>query len=573
MAESAHATPKRPQQEGTDVPRLIPAEPTFTHHTEKDVWERLRRQLGDDCIVLANVRLTDEQQDHEADFVVLIPGAGAVVVEVKGGNVFVDSEGRWHQSSAGKSRPIDPIGQALRVKNALRRYVTAAPEWANSSRSRIRWPHAVVIPHSDVPDDFGLPECSRDMVHGAGDQDALGRRLTALAQAHETNYRTPDVADVELIARILTGRRPMVGSVVAEADEREARADRLTQEQAMILGVTRLMNRVDVRGGAGSGKTVLAMTQAKQLTRGFGGNKPQRVALLCYSIGLGEWFKREFDGVPRKSRPAFMGRFEELGREWGVEITAGRDRSEFWEKELPATMAQLARGLPDGKKFDSIIVDEGQDFAEDWWDPLLAALRDPDGGGLFVYSDENQRLFARFGRPPVTLVPLVLDHNLRNTKQIAESFAPLAPMRMKAMGGEGPEVDFIQSSPAQALDVAEEQVIRLLDEGWPKEHIALIATGSRHPEQRRLQDSLGEEGYWKTFWDSRDIFYGHVLGSKGLERRVVVLAFNEDGHRDRAKERLYVGLSRATDKLVVVGDAGIIRGMGGNDLARQLGIS
>ena len=38
-----------------------------------------------------------------------------------------------------------------------------------------------------------------------------------------------------------------------------------------------------------------------------------------------------------------------------------------------------------------------------------------------------QRVFARFGRPPVQLVPLVLDHNLRNTRQIAQTFVPLAP--------------------------------------------------------------------------------------------------------------------------------------------------
>ncbi|MCL3836641.1 DUF2075 domain-containing protein [Aeromicrobium duanguangcaii] len=56
----------------------------------------------------------------------------------------------------------------------------------------------------------------------------------------------------------------------AAADERAETADRLTQEQATILGVTRLLTRVEVRGGAGSGKTVLALQQAKQLSKGRG---------------------------------------------------------------------------------------------------------------------------------------------------------------------------------------------------------------------------------------------------------------------------------------------------------------
>ena len=38
------------------------------------------------------------------------------------------------------------------------------------------------------------------------------------------------------------------------------------------------------------------------------------------------------------------------------------------------------------------------------------------------------------------------------------------------------------------------------------------------------------------------MFYGQVLGFKGMERRAVVLCVNEDGRRDRSRERLYVGL-------------------------------
>lgn len=551
--------------------RLIPAEPVFPHNVEREVCERLVRHLGDGDVVLANLRLTDHEQDHEADLVVLMPGAGIVVVEVKGGSVGVDGQGRWWQHGGG-SREIDPVRQALRVKHAARQYVQDDPRWAGSSRSRVRWAHTVVTPYSPVPDDFSLPDCGRDMVHGRDDQQRLAQRVRAVTQTQETNYRVPTHDDVDLIVEILSGRSPMARDVVAEADDREARADRLTQEQAKILEVTRLLHRVEVRGGAGSGKTVLAMTQAKQLSRGFREKKSQRVALLCYSIGLGEWFKRALEGEHRKARPAFVGRFEELGREWGVEIDADRNDSEFWEKELPAQMAERARDLPEGRKFDAIIVDEAQDFAEDWWVPLLAALKDPEEGGLFVYSDENQKVFARFGRPPVQLVPLVLDHNLRNTRQIAESFSPLAPMRMRSLGGDGPEVRFVQATPDEALGVADDEVDRLLDAGWRAEDVALITTGARHPEQNARQDDLGQEGYWRTFWGTDDVFYGHVLGCKGLERRAVVLCVNEDGTRDRSKERLYVGLSRATDELVVVGDADVLRAAGGQEIARRLAL-
>jgi hypothetical protein len=236
-------------------------------------------------------------------------------------------------------------------------------------------------------------------------------------------------------------------------------------------------------------------------------------------------------------------------------------------------MDDLARALGPTQRFDSIIVDEAQDFADTWWTPIMHALRDEEESGLFVYSDENQRIFARFGRPPVPLVPLMLDHCLRNTKQIHAAFGPLAPSRMYARGGDGPAVRFVPAAPDKALGVADDEVERLLDEGWKPEHVMLLTTGRRHPVQLERTGPLDDQkAYWRTYWESDDIFYGHVLGSKGLERRAVVLCVNESEVQERARERLYVGMSRATDALVVVGDPDLIREMGGDAVARELGL-
>jgi superfamily I DNA and RNA helicase len=329
---------------------------------------------------------------------------------------------------------------------------------------------------------------------------------------------------------------------------------------------------VEVRGGAGSGKTVLALAQARDLSRGRAGRRSQRVALLCYSIGLGEHFKRVVATWPRQHRPAFVGTFAELGRSWGAP-DGDRTHSEFWEVELPVTMTELASGLDRGQRFDAVILDEAQDFADSWWTPLLGALRDKEEGGLYVYADENQRIFARSGRPPVALVPLVLDHNLRNTRQIHEAFAALAPSRMYSRGGDGPAVRFVPATADSALDAADDEVVRLLDAGWGPEHVLLLTTGHRHPVQvERTGVDDDQQAYWRTFWEDDDVFYGHVQGCKGLERRAVVLAVNESPILDRAQERLYVGMSRATDVLVVVGDPEMVRAMGGDKVASRLGI-
>ena len=94
---------------------------------------------------------------------------------------------------------------------------------------------------------------------------------------------------------------------------------------------------------------------------------------------------------------------------------------------MPDEMRELAAALPPQEKFDAIVIDEAQDFADAWWPAVLASLRDEESGGLYVFSDEGQRVFSRFGQPPVPLVPLMLDHNLRNTRQIAGTFNSLGP--------------------------------------------------------------------------------------------------------------------------------------------------
>ena len=48
---------------------------------------------------------------------------------------------------------------------------------------------------------------------------------------------------------------------------------------------------------------------------------------------------------------------------------------------------------------------------------------------------------------------------------------------------------------------------------------------------------------------------------------------NDTDVRDRAREKLYVGKSRATDQLIVVGDPAVVREMGGPGVANRLGLT
>ena len=84
------------------------------------------------------------------------------------------------------------------------------------------------------------------------------------------------------------------------------------------------------------------------------------------------------------------------------------------------------------------------------------------------------------------------------------------------------------------------------------------------------RQAAGQESYWASFWDDEQVSYGHVLGFKGLERSAVVLAVNEETAGERSKERLYVGLSRPRDQLVVCGDPDHIAEVAGEAVLRKL---
>ena len=90
---------------------------------------------------------------------------------------------------------------------------------------------------------------------------------------------------------------------------------------------------------------------------------------------------------------------------------------------------------------------------------------------------------------------------------------------------------------------------------------------------RRSAKAAGNAAYWDSFWDAEQVFYGHVLGFKGLERCAVVFVINAESAFERSRERIYVGLSRARDQLVVCGDPAFIREVGGPDLARRLNLA
>ncbi|MGY2001712.1 NERD domain-containing protein [Blastococcus sp. SYSU DS1024] len=539
--------------------RVFPSSPVFESHAERLFAEALRDQLPDDAVMVCGQRFSDRREDREADVIVAWPGFGIAVIEVKGGSVHLRG-GEWRQVGGGIDKQIRPVEQALRCKYLLRDYLRRDRRWTAGDPRMV---HLVALPATTLPDDFAAPDAPRWMVLDKADLSQAAARVASALRQWESDVEPPTAEDVEAFVDCLAGVGIPQQDLLATLHEREAECDLLTRDQARVLDWLRSNRRVEVRGGAGSGKTWLALEKARRLTL-----EGERVAVMCYSRGLAEYLRRRVETWKPKERPAYVGTFHGLGIDWGV-TPGSDDDSGYWEEYLPERMVELAGALPVADRFDAIVIDEAQDFAESWWPAVLAALRSPDEGCLYVFADEGQRVFARQGRPPVALTPFDLDENLRNTKQIAGTFGSLTTSQMRYRGGDGVPVRFVQCDTDDAIGAADDEAAALLDAGWPAESVALLTTYRRHPVQAERQ-TAGQDAYWDSFWGDDDLFYGHVLGFKGLERPAVVLAVNGFRDEERAREMLYVGLSRARDLLVVCGDLELIRRVGGPAVAQRL---
>ena len=312
--------------------------------------------------------------------------------------------------------------------------------------------------------------------------------------------------------------------------------------------MTRLINRLEVRGGAGSRQDDPGPHAGQGPDARTGGAQaPAGGAALL----LDRARRSTSSGSSRRCAAQAPARLRRVLR--GPRPTRGASRptttartADFWERELAAQMAEVATGLPEGKRFDAIIVDEAQDFADHWWHPLHEGAQGRGAGGLYVYSDENQRIFARYGQPPVPLVPLVLDHNLRNTRQIAERLRPARadaddPARWRWPRGRCHALSPARRRSASRTTQVERAPRRGLAPGAHRAADDGVTSPSAEGAARRRD---GQVGYWRSFWENDDVFYGHVLGCKGLERKAVVLCVNTE-QADRGRGRSSTSACRA----------------------------
>jgi hypothetical protein len=105
------------EKEPRTVPICLPEQPEFSTESERKVWTLLRDQLGPGDLLIANQRVTDRFKDYEVDLAAVMPGAGVVVIEVKGSTIRC-KDGHWLQPWDNGLKEIHPVRQVIQAKYA-----------------------------------------------------------------------------------------------------------------------------------------------------------------------------------------------------------------------------------------------------------------------------------------------------------------------------------------------------------------------------------------------------------------------------------------------------------------------
>jgi predicted ATPase len=326
---------------------------------------------------------------------------------------------------------------------------------------------------------------------------------------------------------------------------------RLTEQQYMILDVLNRHRRAAISGCAGSGKTMLAVEKATRLARqGF------RVLLTCFNKHLAADLRAQLKPSPSLDIINFHALCYDLAKRAKM-LPRKKDDNTFFDQQLPEALMDAADALD--VRYDAIVVDEGQDFRDDWWIPLQTLLRDPDGGILYIFFDDNQRLYVPDSAFPIQQPSYSLTINCRNTQNIHQLVvrfyeAESAPI---SRGPVGRPVDMVSYAGPPLLRSTLQDVLRRLtaDERVPADEIAVLT--SRSLSKSRLIDSRAGEGPRLTdTWPPvpGQVYCTTIYDFKGLERAVVILAdvHNWPPEWDEMVKLLYVGCSRARNHLIVL---------------------
>lgn len=550
---------------------------------EWEVYQALRAQLPDDWFIFHHYTYSIRQQNWraihgEADFVVVAPGIGVAILEVKSSQACKSVGRQWFRVLGdGREQPTDnPFDQARsNMYNIVSDII--------SNQMRVgRFPgsftHLVVYPRGRLVGALAPAYLPEQLVTAPNMRELKRRILDAFVVDGWVPAGPPyfGPAQCRQTVQILKGDMTFVSMAgAADAEDDTSKIEALTREQFDTYRDMLARNRVRIAGCAGSGKTMIAIWTACSLA-----SLGDKVLFLCFNRLLSGWIRLKYE-VPEG---VHVYRYHQLcsnyARRASLPFTPPDQRDDsqaakdFWATQTPQILLDAILELDEDAKFDSIIIDEAQDFHADWWAPLELLLRDQNRGHFVLFHDNNQNIAGEYGTPAYPAAfnsQFTLSYNCRNTQRITrycgrvlqelveEPNLPTPFIRSPA--GNPPELKVWNSDAAHRANIVRDTVNAWLAQGFKPGQIAILSPWNKDNSNSSLRrlDSIGSHPVRDDLanlrgWVDDQCFFGTTIRAfKGLEADCVVLTDlpvpDQDGFRG---SDLYVAASRAKVHLAMV---------------------
>jgi len=471
----------------------------------------------------------------EIDFIICGPD-GLFVVEVKGGGVSC-RDGVW--TSTNRYGEVNRINESpfKQADGALHGLLDKLAEIVPATvLDQLTLGYGVITPDCDLPNE-GV-EWDPAVLAGARACRDFERWLRGLIRHWRAKGGRNITATADALKMVCQALRPEFEAAIPlhlAAQEVESRVATLTDDQLYFVDVVEANSRVICSGGAGTGKTFLAMELARRWTA-----SGKNVVLACYSPWLKSYLASKFD-MPR------------------LTITLGDSI------RVAARRANLTQ-------FDALIVDEGQDLLN------LDSLGELDAmlaGGLtqgqwcFFHDVNKQSGLCGNYTPDAYEYLESLQHqkvplrkNCRNSLPILEKVkASLAADIGVAGVGAGPAVrEFNVSDRQQAAQKLSAELCDLVDrEGLNAGDIAVLSplkfaescASLLAPSMRRRLVILDE--FSPHSLSHACSSFARIADFKGLESEAVILIdVPRPGSDPDYRALQYVGMSRARAVLSII---------------------
>jgi ATP:corrinoid adenosyltransferase len=532
------------------------------------LWDELRR-LPDDWFVYHQVRYVDDRaQEGEADFICLHRERGMLVVECKGKGVRLTGRGGWERTHHdGSTSPLErsPFDQAQDqmhdlVKELKPRVTKLFPDHRGFP---FVFGYAAAFPRAQMKEQLLPLHIQSDLVYDASDlADIPARVLRTLefwSQADERTVRPLDPIQFKNFRRkALHPKLDISPCLAADIAADQRKLVRLTEEQARAITGLLANRRFRVRGGAGTGKTMLALEAAGRLA-----DEGARVLLICFNKALAQSLRETVQAETYTGGSVHATTFHKLcfhasfaHNNKPLDVPSDAEaRANFWSEEAPFAVLQ-ALEADKLDRYDAIVVDEGQDFHASWWEVLNELLRDAKEGKLLAFYDPYQNIFGDADYVPTDWPVFHLTRNLRNTQAIARVVQQLGDETLEPnpYGPPGePPIVHAQESPGRMRKLLDGIITKLTkNQNLAPDQITILSP--RSPANSSLADTQKLAGHPVSHKpnDRKGAVLHTTIGAfKGLESDVILLIDIDPDHERSSRNARYVAASRARHRLVV----------------------